>query len=184
MQETVTVTSDTASPEQKKTRNKTPSKQAPVKVLFQAATEPMATETTRETSDTSHTTGTVVIEEERASKQDSTAVDHIVTEREPVEGIEATTIPQLPGTETPSQDKAGSTSQATQNRPPTNNTTNNSVANVNEKLSETANEKETAALTSKKAVTFEVTIIPPAQPTKLSPQEWCALQDEWLHSTM
>jgi len=37
---------------------------------------------------------------------------------------------------------------------------------------------------AKKTVTFEVTTSPPAQPTKLSPKEWCTLHDEWLNSTM
>jgi len=37
---------------------------------------------------------------------------------------------------------------------------------------------------AKKAVTFEVTTSPPAQPIKLSPKEWRALHDEWLNSTM
>jgi len=37
---------------------------------------------------------------------------------------------------------------------------------------------------AKKAVTFEVTTSPLAQPIKLSPKEWQALHDEWLNSTM
>ena len=42
----------------------------------------------------------------------------------------------------------------------------------------------TAPTMAKKAVTFEVTTTPPAQPTKLLPKEWHALHDEWLNSTM
>jgi len=36
----------------------------------------------------------------------------------------------------------------------------------------------------KKAVTFEVTTQPLAQPIKLAPKEWHALHDDWLNSTM
>ncbi len=189
-QETATVTLDTVSPEQKKMRNEqTSSKQAPVKVLFPAATEAMAVETTRQTIDmtSSHTTDMAIIEEETALKQDSMyVVHHTVTETKSVEGIEeniASTL-QKSEPEEPSQEKASSLTQATHNTSSTTHIKNNSVVNVNDKPSEMANEKETATHMSKKAVTFEVTTTPPAQPTKLSPKEWCALQDEWLHSTM
>jgi len=37
---------------------------------------------------------------------------------------------------------------------------------------------------AKRAVTFEVTTSPLAQPIKLSPKEWRAIHDEWLNSTM
>jgi len=41
-----------------------------------------------------------------------------------------------------------------------------------------------ASTMAKKAVTFEVTTTPLAQPTKLSSKEWHSLHDEWLNSTM
>jgi len=159
-----------------------------VKVLFQAATA-MAVETTRATIDmtSSPTMDKAVIEEETALKQDLMHVDHGTgTETNSVKGTEgktASTQKLLESEESP-QEKSSSITQPGATH--TFNTTHqkNSVANVNNTPSEMANEQEMEPPTSKKAVTFEVTTTPPAQPTKLSPKEWCALQDEWLHSTM
>jgi len=158
------------------------------------AIEAASSEITREATDmtSSPTMEKVSIEEEKTSQQDSTNVDcSTSTENNSVIGAEGDTAnntKKTPELEDSLQDNGGNTIQASNNMSPTKHIKENSVAtttNVEDTTSsETANEQEMATITSKKAVTFEVTTTPPAQPTKLSPKEWCTLQDEWLHSTM
>jgi len=216
MQETVTVTSDTALLEQKKIQNKHQDiSQTLVKALFQ--TDSVSSEKgSKEVRSTSIKVSTkedevplqerILVEQglsegathlatkallapnphitmvsmdDAARWQNSTDLDghgtkvhNIASKTEGAINLGKAMV-MLVNTKLPPQDNKQSNAQKCN----TNSSTNGKVAVDEEDKVEI---QKMAPTMAKKAVTFEVTTNPPAQPTKLSPKEWHALHDEWL----
>jgi len=225
-QETATVTSDTASLEQKKTQNKHQDiSQAPVKVLFQTPKDPVPSEKVLNKEVRSTVTKVSPKEDEVPPQDSMTSVDQCIPEGATHSGkVKALLATDPPTTTKVSTDdaatlqnstnlndqgtKVNNTSSETEGAinsgketamlvnaklPPQDNT--RSIAQKSNTNSSTdgkavANEEDKAEIwemaptMAKKAVTFEVTTQPLAQPIKLMPKEWRALHDAWLNSTM